>query len=62
MLGSHFTEADDELVSLVKVKSDARVPFSVKVLDRAMGRYGMPKSTLSDHGSTFCGVETREKG
>jgi putative transposase len=38
--------------------------YSVEVLDRAIKRYGRPKSILSDHGSTFYGVESvaREKG
>ena len=39
-------------------------PYSVEVLDRAIGKYGRPKSILSDHGSTFYAVESvaREKG
>jgi putative transposase len=39
-------------------------PYSVEVLDRAIKRYGKPKSILSDHGSTFYAVESvaREKG
>jgi putative transposase len=39
-------------------------PRSVEVLDRAIKRYGKPKSILSDHGSTFYAVESvaREKG
>jgi putative transposase len=39
-------------------------PYSVEVLDGAIGRYGKPKSILSDHGSTFYAVESvaREKG
>jgi putative transposase len=38
--------------------------YSVEVLDRAIGEYGKPVSTLSDHGSTFYAVESvaREKG
>jgi putative transposase len=36
-------------------------PFSVEVLDRAVKSYGKPKSILSDHGSTFCGVEAKER-
>jgi putative transposase len=35
--------------------------YSVEVLDRAIKRYGRPKSILSDHGSTFCGVESKER-
>ena len=39
-------------------------PFSIEVLDRAVKKYGRPKSILSDHGSTFYAVESvaREKG
>ncbi len=39
-------------------------PYSVEVLDRAIKRYGKPRSVLSDHGSTFYAVESvaREKG
>jgi putative transposase len=39
-------------------------PYSVEVFDRAIKRYGKPKSILSDHGSTFYAVESvaREKG
>jgi putative transposase len=37
---------------------------SVEVLDAAIKRYDRPRSVISDHGSTFCGVEAkdREKG
>ena len=39
-------------------------PFSIEVLDRAVKKYGRPRSILSDHGSTFYAVESvaREKG
>ncbi|MBI2648676.1 MAG: hypothetical protein HYW93_03370 [Thaumarchaeota archaeon] len=35
-----------------------------EVLERAIKRYGKPRSVLSDHGSTFYAVESvaREKG
>ncbi len=38
--------------------------YSVEVLDSAIGRYGKPRSILSDHGSTFYSMESkaREKG
>jgi len=36
-------------------------PSSVEVLDRAIKKYDKPKSILSDHGSTFCGVESKER-
>jgi putative transposase len=39
-------------------------PYSVETLDRAIKRYGKPRSVLSDHGSTFYAVESvaRERG
>jgi len=38
--------------------------YSVEVLERAIRRFGKPRSILSDHGSTFYAVESdaREKG
>ena len=38
--------------------------YSVEVLDRAIRRFGRPRSILSDHGSTFYAVESqaRDKG
>jgi len=39
-------------------------PYSVEVLNVAIRKHGKPKSTLSDHGTTFYAVESvaREKG
>src|SRR5581483_910144 len=33
--------------------------FSVEVLDAAIKKYDTPRSVISDHGSTFCGVEAK---
>lgn len=59
-----YEDDASRLISGYGVYPNLTSPFSVEALDRAITRWGKPKSIMSDHGGTFCGVESeeREKG
>lgn len=56
-----YEDDSSRLISGHGVYPTLTSPYSVEVLDKAIRKYGRPKSMLSDHGSTFCGVESKER-